>query len=64
MVQTSFIALYRGQTVAEARVVAVTAEPSIVHRFISELAGEAEEVGDADGSTVHMPLQLVPANAE
>ncbi len=37
-----FIALYRGQTVAEARLVAVTAEPEIVSRFVRELTGETE----------------------
>ena len=42
MLQTDFLALYRGQTVAEARLVAITAEPEIVARFVRELAGEAE----------------------
>jgi hypothetical protein len=41
-VQTHFIALYRGKTVSEARLVAVTAEPEIVSRFVQELTGEPE----------------------
>jgi hypothetical protein len=40
--QTSFIALYRGRTVAESHLVAVTAEPEIVARFVREITGEAE----------------------
>ncbi len=38
--QTDFIALYRGQTVAEARLLALSADPEIVSRFVRELAGE------------------------
>jgi hypothetical protein len=39
---TDFIALYRGKTVAEAKLVAVTAESSLVRKFFSELLGESE----------------------
>ncbi len=46
MAQTDFIALYRGQTIAEARLVAVTAEPDIVTRFLGELTGETKNVED------------------
>jgi hypothetical protein len=41
--QTDFLALYRGQTVSEARLVAVTADPELVGRFIGELAGEDDK---------------------
>jgi len=37
-----FVALYRGRTVAEAELVAVTAESSLVQRFFAELLGESE----------------------
>ena len=37
-----FVALYRGRTVAEAELVAVSAEPSLVRRFLTELVGEPE----------------------
>lgn len=40
--ETDFIALYRGQTVAGARIVAITADPEIVHRLFCELAGDSE----------------------
>ena len=40
---SDFVALYRGRTVAEAELVAVTAEPRLVRRFFSELLGAPEE---------------------
>jgi hypothetical protein len=47
---TNFIALYRGPSVAEARLIAVSSEPEIVGRFLRELAGvEASEERDASG---------------
>jgi hypothetical protein len=36
----NFIALYRGPTVSEARLVAVCSEPEIVSGFLRELGGE------------------------
>ncbi len=54
MLQTDFLALYRGQTVAEARLVAITAQREIVTRFIRELAGEAEGAEEQ-----REPLRLV-----
>jgi hypothetical protein len=44
---TNFLALYRGQTVADARMIAVTAEPEIVDQFVRSLAGE--RVSDQGG---------------
>lgn len=40
---TNFIALYRGPSVSEARLIAVSSEPEIVRRFIRELATETNE---------------------
>lgn len=40
---SDFIALYRGRTVAEAELVAVTAEPRLVRRFFLELLDVPEE---------------------
>ncbi len=37
-----FIALYRGHTVADAELVAVSAESSLVRKFFAELLGESE----------------------
>jgi hypothetical protein len=37
-----FIALYRGRTVAEAELVAVSAESCLVQKFFAEMLGEAE----------------------
>jgi hypothetical protein len=39
---TDFVALYRGRTVSEAKLIAVSAEAHLVHRFFSELLGEPE----------------------
>jgi hypothetical protein len=41
-----FLALYRGRTVSEAELVAICADPRIVHQFFEELAARpAEEDG-------------------
>jgi len=37
-----FIALYRGRTVAEAELVAVSAESCLVRKFFAEMLDEAE----------------------
>ena len=37
-----FVALYRGKTVSDAELVAVSAESSLVQRFFAELLGESE----------------------
>jgi hypothetical protein len=39
LADTAFIALYRGRTVGDARLVAVSSDPSIVERFFHELVG-------------------------
>jgi len=56
---TNILALYRGRTVAEAQLVAVTVEPAIVDRFISELAGEGTEPEEQDGQVKREPLRVV-----
>jgi hypothetical protein len=40
---SDFIALYRGRTVSDAELVAVSAEPRLVRRFFAELLGENEK---------------------
>jgi hypothetical protein len=40
---SDFVALYRGRTVSEAELVAVSAEPRLVGRFFAELLGENEK---------------------
>jgi hypothetical protein len=60
---TTFIALYRGPSVAEAQLIAVSSEPAILDRFMRELAGanEAEE----RGTTVERePLRVVRDDEE
>ena len=58
--QTDFIAIYRGQTISEARIIAITAEPQIVSRFLRELTGGAENLKERDGLVEHGPWQVVP----
>ena len=44
---TTFLALYRGQTVAEAQLVAVTADPTLVADFSTRLlTAQAEKATD------------------
>jgi len=62
-VQTDFIALYRGQTVSEARIIAITAEPEIVSRFVRELIVGTENLKDSDGLVEHGPWQVVQGEA-
>jgi hypothetical protein len=60
--QTDFLALYRGQTVSEARLVAVTADPVLVARFIKGLSDE--EVAEGPTATDPEPLRLIPGDDE
>jgi hypothetical protein len=43
LADTAFIALYRGRTVGDARLVAVSSDHFIVERFFQELVGEDTE---------------------
>jgi len=56
---TNILALYRGRMVTEAQLVAVTVEPAIVDRFISELAGEGTKHEEQDGQVEREPLRVV-----
>ena len=56
---TNFIALYRGATVAEAQLVAVSAEPEIVSQFMRALAGETEATEEQKEAESCKPLRLV-----
>jgi hypothetical protein len=62
-VQTDFIAIYRGQTVSGARIIAITADPAIVCRFLRELTGGAENLKEKDGLVEHGPWQEVQGEA-
>jgi hypothetical protein len=54
-----FVALYRGRTVAEAELIAVSAEQRLVRRFFAELLGESEDERDTDSSTPSPVLEVV-----
>ena len=55
----NFLALYRGDTADEARLIAVTTEPTIVARFVRELGGEMEPGEDQQGNSPREALRLV-----
>jgi hypothetical protein len=61
---TDFVALYRGRTVSEAELVAVSAEPRLVGKFVTELlqkhVGEREETDKAN----HRPTVVELARRE
>jgi hypothetical protein len=46
----NFIALYRGRTISEAELIAVSAEPGIVQSFFEKLLGESFEGQERGGS--------------
>ena len=54
---SDFIALYRGRTVAEAELVAVSAEPRLVRQFLAELLGKVENPPSTE-DLEHAPLAL------
>lgn len=62
---TDFVALYRGRTVAEAELVAVSAEQRLVHRFFAELLGKPEPTQETGASEKPQTvLQIVPDDEE
>lgn len=55
-----FVALYRGRTVSEAELVAVSAEQRLVRRFFAELLGEpASEEKTEDRERTVPTLEVV-----
>jgi hypothetical protein len=57
---TSFLALYRGRSVHDARLLAVSSDPELLARFVGELVGEADDVEEQD----EHELRLVDADDE
>ncbi len=55
--QTTFIGLYRGRTVAQASLVAVTSEPTIVQPVLQALAvGRPDDEGRENDAPEHLKL--------
>jgi hypothetical protein len=54
-----FIALYRGRTVSEAELVAVSAESSLVRKFCAELLGKRE--CEPEGNCGKHPARVLEA---
>ena len=53
---SDFVALYRGRTVAEAELIAVSAEPRLVRRFFTELLGGPDTEQEAESSDRGAPV--------
>jgi hypothetical protein len=51
---TSFIALYRGETVIGARLVAVSADPQLVREFGARLAADGPESDEDPKPSLHL----------
>jgi hypothetical protein len=61
---TEFIALYRGRTVSDAELVALSAQPAVVRKFFDELLGRAHKSEGHSELAKHEPLQVVPGGEE
>jgi len=59
MTLADFVALYRGKTVSEAELVAVSAESSLVQIFFAELLGESEH--QSKNTSSEMPAKVLKA---
>jgi hypothetical protein len=59
-----FVALYRGRTVAEAELVAVSAEQHLVRRFFTELLGDEPGWHPETSDTERRPSVLEAARGE
>lgn len=51
-----FVALYRGRTVAEAELVAVSAEQHLVRRFFAELQNSSERRDETESAQRRPPI--------
>jgi hypothetical protein len=61
---TEFIALYRGRTVSDAELVALSAQPAVVRKFFDELLGQAHESEGRGEPAKREPLQVAPGGEE
>lgn len=65
---TTFLALYRGESISGAKLLAVTAEPKLVRDFVSRLLSEPEAEEDSVTQELERgrrrALQLVKSETE
>ena len=54
-----FVALYRGQTVGDAKLVALSAEPRIVHTFFNELLGDPEQTEESPRTNLECDSRIL-----
>jgi hypothetical protein len=53
---TDFVALYRGRTVSEAELVAVSAERRLVKRFFADLLGDSQSAPKVEDAECRVPI--------
>ena len=51
-----FVALYRGRTVSEAELVAISAKPQLVERFFAELLGGSQPKAEVKDDKHRAPV--------
>ena len=54
-----FVALYRGRTISEAELIAVSVEPRLVERFFTELLGESKTQQQTDNPQYRVAVSEV-----
>jgi len=61
---TEFVALYRGRTVSEAELVALSAQPEIVRKFFDEMTGRGTRPKGSSEQVERESLRVVPGGDE
>ena len=60
----NYILLARGGSLETARVLAVSADQTLIQKFVAELVSKSEESKVASEPTEHKPLRVVPGGEE
>jgi hypothetical protein len=60
----NYILLARGGSLETARVLAVSADQTLIHKFVAELVSKSEESTEASEPIEHKPLRVVPGGEE
>ena len=60
----NYLVLARGNSLGASRVLAVSADQTLVKKFVAELAGDAEESEDLSQSAECKPLRVVPGGED
>ena len=60
----NYLVLARGSSLGASRVLAVSADQTLVNKFVAELVGEADEADDQSEAAEREPLRVVPGEEE